>query len=116
MPTKGRWLFCFLACFGFALVCLSSVGSAAETQCICRYAGQSYAVGTCVCMNRPDGTQQRACCGMVLNNTSWQITGEGCPVAHSEPAAPPRMRTLSGDNLVPAPKIASTRHGTSMRH
>lgn len=105
-----------LACIGFAIVCLSSVGSAAETRCICRYAGQIYPVGTCVCMDRPGGVQQRTCCGMVLNNPSWQFTGKGCPIAKTEPAAPAWMRTFSGDDFDVAPKIAFMRHSAFMPH
>lgn len=112
--TMRRPLSALLACFGFAIVCLGPVGSAAEPRCTCRYAGQSYDLGTCVCMKAPGGIEQRVCCGMVLNNTSWEFTGEGCPVARAGPAAPARMRPSSRDGVDAAPKIADTGSGASM--
>lgn len=57
--------------------------AAADPLCQCRYAGSMYAEGQCVCMNTPNGKQQ-ACCGRVLNNTSWSFIG-GCPIAESTP-------------------------------
>jgi len=115
MTMRRRPLLRLLVCFGLAIVYLGSVGSAAERRCTCRYAGQSYPVGTCVCMVRPGGVQQRTCCGMVLNNTSWEFTGKACPSAMSEPAAPPQMRLLSEQDFDVAPKIAFARHSAVMR-
>ena len=51
-----------------------------EPNCTCRYAGQSFALSTCACIVTPNGVR-RACCGMVLNNPSWNFTGDVCPVA-----------------------------------
>ncbi len=51
-----------------------------QTNCTCRYAGQSFALSTCACIVTPNGVR-RACCGMVLNNPSWNFTGDVCPVA-----------------------------------
>ena len=67
----------------FALVGLSIAVPGAvrgEPQCTCRYAGQSYALEACVCLATPGGARM-ACCGQVLNNSSWTFTGDGCPVA-----------------------------------
>ncbi len=108
MTIRERPLSGLLASFGFAIVCLGSVGSAAETHCKCRSPGQSYLVGTCVCMDRPGGSQQFACCEMSLNNPSWQFTGKGCPIAETEPAAPTMMSTVSADGSDVAPKTAFT--------
>ena len=116
MTIRERPLSGLLASFSFVIVCLSSVGSAAETHCKCRSPGQSYLVGTCVCMDRPGGVQQLACCEMSLNNPSWQFTGKGCPVAKTEPAAPAWMRTFSGDEFGVAPKTAFTQHSAFMPH
>jgi len=96
MTMRERPLSGLLACFGFAIVCLGPVGSAAETQCKCRSPGQSYLVGSCVCLQRPGGAQELACCGKVLNNPSWQFTGKGCPIAKAEPGVPVRLSTFSG--------------------
>ena len=51
-----------------------------EPQCTCRYASQPYAQEACVCMVTPSGARM-ACCGQVLNNASWNFTGDACPVA-----------------------------------
>jgi len=106
--TRMRSLFGFLACLGFAFVYISPVGSAAERQCACRYAGQSYPVGTCICMKRPGGGRQRTCCGMVLNNTSWDFTGKDCPSAEVEPANP-LSHMFSGNAFDATPRALFTR-------
>ena len=106
MTIRERPLSGFLAFICFAVVFAGPVGSAAETQCKCRSADQSYALGSCVCLDRPGLGAELACCGMVLNNTSWQFTGKGCPIARNEPAAPTRMRTFTGDDPDFAPKTA----------
>ncbi len=44
-------------------------------------------------MVTPNGAQT-ACCDMVLNNTSWTLTGNGCPIAGtSDPVA---TRSVAG--------------------
>jgi hypothetical protein len=116
MTMKERGLSGLLACFGFAIVCLGPVESAAEPQCKCRAPSQSYLVGACVCLQRPGGAQELACCGKVLNNPSWRFTGKGCPIAKTEPATPAPVRTFSGDDFDVAPKAAFTRHGAYMPH
>lgn len=67
------------------------VGSAgdvrAQTNCTCRYAGQSFALDTCVCITNSSGSR-RACCGRVLNNTSWKFTNEACPIAAAPQQGP----------------------------
>lgn len=103
MTMMERPLSRLAACIGFAIVCLGPAESAAETQCTCRYAGQSYALGACVCIDRPGSGQQFACCGMVLNNTSWKFSDKGCPTAMSEPADPAQMSTVSGNDSAVAP-------------
>lgn len=113
---RERPLSGLLACFGFAIVCLGPVGSAAEPQCKCRAPGQSYLVGACVCLQRPGGAQELACCGKVLNNPSWKFTGKGCPIANTDPADLARIRTLAGEDFDVAPKIAFTQHSANMQH
>ena len=97
-----------LACFGFAIVCLGPVGSAAEPQCKCRAPGQSYLVGACVCLQRPGGAQELACCEKVLNNPSWRFTGKCCPDAKTEPAVPARLSTFLGDGFDNTPNAVAT--------
>ena len=61
-----------------------------QSNCLCRYAGQTYGPNTCVCIVTP-GSARMACCDKVLNNSSWTFTGEVCPVA----AVPDRSATQS---------------------
>lgn len=71
MRIKTAWI------VGLAL--LAAADARAEPPiCTCRYAGQSYRLGTCVCIVTPNGAR-RACCGKVLNNTSWSFKGDTCP-------------------------------------
>ena len=74
---------------------LSAAGAVrAATECTCCYGGQSYALEACVCLMTPGGARL-ACCGQVLNNTSWNFTGEACPMASlpdRRPAPPIAVR------------------------
>jgi len=51
--------------------------SAKGRDCWCRYSGKAYIEGSCICMRTPGGLR-RACCGRVLNNSSWSFTSSGC--------------------------------------
>ena len=86
--TRGKRALVDLAAFVvLTSFCLSPKMVVAEIPCVCRYAGQLYELGDCVCMSRFNGLQ-RACCGMVLNNTSWTFSENGCPVAMLERLGP----------------------------
>jgi hypothetical protein len=63
--------------------------AAAVSPCTCRHAGASYDLDACVCIDTPSGARM-ACCGKVLNNTSWRFTDARCPTARLPAAdAPP---------------------------
>ncbi len=109
MTMRQRPVSGVLALVGFAIACFGALPGTAEPRCTCRYAGQSYALGSCTCIDRPGAAPQFACCGMVLNNTSWKFSGEGCPVAMSEPADTAQSRPLSGADLDVAARIALAR-------
>ncbi|MDJ0951282.1 MAG: hypothetical protein QNJ94_20410 [Alphaproteobacteria bacterium] len=70
------------ALLGLAAVFVSPLARAEEPQCKCRYAGQYYLLGQCVCMKTSSG-EQMACCGRVLNNTSWSFKSDSCVSADS---------------------------------
>lgn len=77
MHIKTAWI--------VGLVLLAAADVRAEPPiCTCRYAGQSYLLGTCVCIVTPNGAR-RACCDKVLNNTSWSFKGDTCPLAGALP-------------------------------
>jgi len=61
--------------------------SAQGRDCWCRYSGKAYLEGSCICMRTPSGLR-RACCGRVLNNSSWSFKPTGCVMSEldAEPA------------------------------
>ena len=62
-----------------ALVALVLSGPAlAAPDCTCRYSGLDFDVGTCTCIFI-SGQMKKACCGRVLNNTSWNFSSGECP-------------------------------------
>jgi len=56
---------------------MTAAPAVAAPDCKCRYQGTFYELGQCVCM-RIGGSARRACCGKVLNNTSWAFGGKTC--------------------------------------
>ncbi len=77
-PNPNIWFVKAALVVGLSAAAPSMVHGA--PNCTCRYGGQSFALGTCVCIVTPNGARV-ACCDMVLNNTSWTFTGNGCPIA-----------------------------------
>lgn len=75
---------CFAA-LAFAIFMLSSGIAFAGESCTCRFKGQSFAIDSCVCLSTSEGPRM-ACCGYVLNNTSWNFTKKLCPVAEGSPS------------------------------
>ena len=70
-----------------------------QSNCTCRYAGQSYALKTCVCLVMPAGARM-ACCGLVLNNTSWTFTGGNCKIAMTPDRIPAQSIAGQGRQAV----------------
>jgi hypothetical protein len=68
---------------------LAAASSASAHDCQCRYAGQKYDQGATVCMRG-----KIAECGMVLNNSSWNVVAETCPLVRA-PQAPQLAITLA---------------------
>lgn len=64
-----------IAWAGFALP-----GQASADECMCIANGQRYTLGETVCLKLSGGSWL-ARCGKVLNNTSWQKIGDGCPIS-----------------------------------
>ncbi len=59
-------------------------GDAASIPCLCRYAGTNYEQAECACLPTPDGPRL-ACCGKVLNNSSWMFMGASCSLSQNRP-------------------------------
>lgn len=66
------------------LVAMASSAPAAP-DCRCLYRGHLYELGQCACI-RVGGSTRRACCGKVLNNTSWKFAGKTCDLSLNETA------------------------------
>ena len=60
-----------------ALIAATNISLA---DCTCRSQGRDYDLGKSVCLQTPKGARI-ATCGMVLNNTSWQISDTPCVVS-----------------------------------
>lgn len=82
MMTNPGKLACVL-CAALLMWAFQASQAFADPDCTCRYSGQEVALNQCVCMITPDG-MRRACCGLVLNNTSWTFFNDGCVVASSK--------------------------------
>lgn len=59
-------------------------GESAQIPCLCLYAGMSYEQAECACLPTPNGPRL-ACCGKVLNNSSWMFMGDACSLSQSRP-------------------------------
>lgn len=82
---KSTYIAKCVGAFGVAFVLwtLSLSQAMADPNCTCRYSGQEVGLNQCVCMITPNG-MRRACCGLVLNNTSWTFFKDGCVLASSK--------------------------------
>ncbi len=62
----------------------------AQADCTCRAQGRNFDLGQAVCLTTPDGPRI-ATCGMVLNNSSWELSQSPCvysrPLPQRRPAA-----------------------------
>jgi hypothetical protein len=58
----------------------STLSSAQDVNCTCRYQGENFGIGESICLKGSDGLKM-ATCSMVLNNTSWQFSNAPCPLA-----------------------------------
>ena len=65
-----------------------AAGAHTTHPCPCRYSGGVAPPGTVICLN-VNGSRSLARCEMVLNNPSWHILQEPCPIASLiKPALP----------------------------
>lgn len=70
-----------------AALFVSSAAAFAAPDCTCRYSGADFDVGSCTCIVI-SGQLKRACCGRVLNNTSWDFNAGQCPVSDAPQSRP----------------------------
>ena len=79
--------------FAVSLAVSSAAASAGE-NCTCRGNGQDVAEGETVCLKTASGMKM-ARCERVLNNTSWKMLEEECPLARL-PQSPALRGPVSG--------------------
>lgn len=72
--TRALFVLSFAASIGFV--------SQAVADCTCRAGGRDFDLGASACLTTPSGARL-ATCDMVLNNTSWRISGTPCVSADS---------------------------------
>ncbi len=69
-----------LAVFVFLAVAAVPPARAAD-KCTCRAMGRNFELGQTVCLRLPSGQNRLARCGLVLNNTAWEISDIPCVVS-----------------------------------
>lgn len=84
-PILKAWLSTAVLVLAFSVGAPGAV--LGEIDCTCRYGGQRYDQNACVCLMTSNGPRL-ACCGKVLNNSSWKFTGDMCPTASMPASAP----------------------------
>ena len=66
-----------------SLCCLASVAATAKAHdCTCKFAGGDVKQGDTACITTAKG-KSLARCEMALNNSSWTVLDEPCPVEQS---------------------------------
>src|SRR5258708_39152199 len=77
-----------VAALAALIATLDARPSVADPDCTSRAQGRDFTLGQSTCLATPKGARI-ATCGMVLNNTSWQLTETPCVVSHLRPAHRP---------------------------
>ncbi len=77
-----------------AALLLAAAASAAEITCKCRSNGEFFVLGEHTCIKTSEGFRL-ARCDMVLNNTSWVVVGNSCPLSALPPGSDPEGRLLA---------------------
>ncbi len=85
-----------------AMLLIATYGSAAaDIDCRCRAAGQSYELGAVVCLKMANGARL-ARCDMAQNVTSWTFLSDGCPVASALEMTPVEPAKSSAPAIKPS--------------
>lgn len=69
------------------MAAVAAASTAGAHDCHCRFSGQTYKQGETVCMRG-----KIAQCGMYLNNSSWNVLADACPLVR---APEPRQLAIS---------------------
>lgn len=98
-----------LAVFVF-LAATISLARATEDKCTCRAMGRNFDLGQTVCLRLPSGQNRLARCGLVLNNTAWEISDIPCVVS-VRPARPSLSSILVRENAAARQSLAEATLG-----
>ena len=80
----------------FSVAVLTALlSTSAQADCTCRAQGRNFEQGQAVCLATPDGPRI-ATCGMVLNNSSWELSQSPC--VYSRPLPQRRPAIAHGDH------------------
>jgi hypothetical protein len=77
-----------------AAVLAAFLSTSAQADCTCRAQGRIFEQGQAVCLATPTGPRI-ATCGMVLNNSSWELSQSPC--VYSQPL-PQRRPAVAHDS------------------
>lgn len=73
----------------------ASLSTSAWADCTCRAQGRQFEQGQAACLTTPEGPRV-ATCGMVLNNSSWELSQTPCVSSQILPRK--RPSTAQGDH------------------
>ncbi len=85
-----------------AALALAAFVAEAAADCTCRALGRSFELGERACLPTPNGPRI-ATCGVVLNNTNWEMSETPCPSA----GAAPHVRAARQAPAAPPPAFAA---------
>jgi len=75
-------------------VALAAPLASALADCTCRAGGRNYELGQTACIGTTQGFRL-AVCDMVLNNTSWRVTPDGCVAAETNTHSPTERTSVT---------------------
>ncbi|NWG26163.1 MAG: hypothetical protein HXY30_17400 [Pseudorhodoplanes sp.] len=75
----------------FSLLLVLVAAGPARADCTCRAQGRDFDLGATICLATPSG-DRLAACSMVLNVTSWEISGVPCVSSNFRSPARPEIR------------------------
>ena len=76
-------------------VLTAAASTLAVADCTCRAQGRNFEQGQAVCLATPNGPRI-ATCGMVLNNSSWEVSQSPC--VYSQPVQQPPRPAAAQDH------------------
>ncbi len=95
MLDNGSMVKSLALAFGALAALLMAAPTAyADPDCRCRSDGEFYVQGEHTCIKTNHG-YRLARCDMVLNNTSWVVVGDSCPLSGLPAVQDPKDRVMA---------------------